>query len=58
MVGMSDVPDMNLHWSFVDGLDGKRFQVHALLLAICKVHESLLDVQWNGWVVGYLPSKK
>ena len=55
---MSDVPDMNLHWSFVDGLDGKRFQVHALLLAICKVHESLLDVQWNGWVVGYLPSKK
>ena len=34
----------------MDGIDGKRFQVHAVLLAICKVTISLLDVQWNGWL--------
>ena len=43
--------------SVVDGIDCKRFQVHALLLAICKVNKSPLDVQWNGWVV-WLPSIK
>lgn len=35
----------------VDGIDGEKFQAHTLLLAICKVDKSLLDVQWNGWVV-------
>jgi hypothetical protein len=32
----------------VDGIDGERFQVHTVLLAICKVNISPLDVQWNG----------
>jgi len=34
----------------VDGMDGEKFQVHIMLLAICKVHPSPLDVQWNGWL--------
>jgi hypothetical protein len=41
----------------VDGIDGERFQVHAVLLAICKVNKSPLDVQWNGWLFDYLLSK-
>jgi hypothetical protein len=35
--------------TFVDGLSGEKFQLHAGLLAICKVCLSPLDVQWNGW---------
>lgn len=35
----------------VDGIDDERFQVYAVLLAVCKVNESRLDVQWNGWIV-------
>ena len=41
----------------MDGLDDKRFQAHAALLAICKVNKSPLDVQWNGWLFDYLLSK-
>ena len=35
--------------TFVDGLGGEKFQLHAGLLAICKVGLSPLDVQWDGW---------
>ena len=42
---------------FVDGIDGKKFQVHTVLLAICKVDNSPLDVQWNGWLFDDLLSK-
>jgi len=38
---------------FVDGIDDERFQVYAVLLAICKVNLSPLDVQWNGWLFEY-----
>jgi hypothetical protein len=31
-------------------MDGERFQVYAVLLVVCKVHLSLPDVQWNGWL--------
>lgn len=31
-------------------MSGERFQVYAVLLAICKVHPSPLGVQWNGWL--------
>ena len=31
-------------------MDGERFQVHTILLAICKVNLSALDVQWSGWL--------
>lgn len=34
----------------VDGIDSERFQVHTVLLAICKVCPSVPDVQWNGWL--------
>jgi hypothetical protein len=51
MVGTSYAPDMELHQSLVDDNDAERFQVHALLLAICKVYESPRDVKWNGRVV-------
>ena len=34
----------------MDGIEGERFQVHAVLLAICKVGTSALDVQWSGWL--------
>ena len=34
----------------MDGIGGERFQLHAGLLAICKVDLSPLDVQWNGWL--------
>ena len=31
----------------MDGIDGERFQAHAVLLAVCKVKVSLLDIQWH-----------
>lgn len=34
----------------MDGINGERFQVYAVLLAICKVSLSVLDVQWKGWL--------
>jgi len=34
----------------VDGIDGEKFQAHTVLLVICKVDTSPLDVQWNGWL--------
>lgn len=34
----------------MDGIGGERFQAHAVLLAICKVYLSPLDVQWNDWL--------
>jgi hypothetical protein len=33
----------------VDGMEAERFQVRAVLLAICKVNLSPRDVQCNGW---------
>jgi hypothetical protein len=38
----------------VDGFDDERFQVYAVLLAVCKVNVHPLDVQWNGWLFEYL----